>query len=42
MAKRLWWKSTLLALTTGITMGLVNGACLEATVQRVLVAVAFD
>ena len=42
MSKRLWWKSALLTLAAGVTTGLVNGACLEATIQRVLVAVAFD
>ncbi|MFH1745612.1 MAG: hypothetical protein ABIG44_01075 [Planctomycetota bacterium] len=42
MTKRLWWKSTLLALASGTMLAFGYGGCLDATIQRVLVAVAFD
>lgn len=44
MSKRLLWlKGVLLVLAAGTTLGLgFGGGCLANTVQRVLVAVAFD
>lgn len=41
--KLLWLKGAMLVLATGTALGLGFGAgCLANTVQRVLVAVAFD
>ncbi len=43
MSKRLWLKGALMLMTTGIMLGLgLGGGCLQATVQRVLVATVFD
>lgn len=42
MMKRMWWKGAWLLLTSGMTLALNYGGCLETTAQRVLVAVAFD
>ena len=43
MSKRLWLKGALVLMTTGITLGLgYGGGCLQATVQRILVAAVFD
>ena len=41
MAKKLWRKAALLTLAAGSTL-LSNYACLDTTVQRIVVAVAFD
>lgn len=42
MARRFWYKSMVL-LATGVTLGLGLGdGCLNAVVQRILVAVTFD
>jgi len=41
MAKKLWLKSSLLALA-GTTLIFSYGGCLDAVIQRILVAVAFD
>ena len=40
MTKRLLWKSALLILAAGTTLSM--GACLDTTVQRVLVAVGVN
>ncbi len=40
---KMWWKGAMLVLATGTTLGLgLGGGCLANTVQRILVAVAFD
>jgi hypothetical protein len=43
MSKKSWLKGALLVLTTGtaLALGFGNG-CLDAVVQRILVAVAID
>ncbi len=40
MTKKLWWKGALLVAAG--TMFQLTGGCLEAVVQRILVAVNFD
>jgi hypothetical protein len=41
--KLLVWKRAMLVLAAGTTFGLgIGGGCLSATIQRILVAVAFD
>ena len=43
MSKRLWLKGALMLMTAGITLGLgYGGGCLEAVVQRILIANLFD
>lgn len=42
MFRKLWFKGTLTLLATGMTLAMGYGGCLEAAVQRILVAVAFD
>lgn len=42
MSKRLWWKGALLVLATGTTMAYGFNGCLNAAVQRILVAVSID
>lgn len=41
MNKKLWWKTVLL-LSAGSLFQLVSGGCLEAVVQRTIVAAIFD
>lgn len=42
MTKKFWWKAALLGLTSGTTMIFSYGGCLDAVIQRILVAVNFD
>lgn len=41
MTKRVWWKAAWVALAAGSTL-LIPSGCLTSTVQRIVVAVAFD
>ncbi len=41
MAKKLWLKGALFAFASGTTLALYGG-CLDAIIQRILVAVSFD
>ena len=42
MLNKYWWKGALL-LTAGTVLGFgLDGGCLQAVVQRLLVSVAFD
>lgn len=41
MSKKLWLKATLLVMT-GTTLQFFGNGCWEATIQRILVAVAVD
>lgn len=43
MAKKFWLKGAMLALTAGTLFQFgLGGGCLNAVVQRILVAVSFD